>query len=283
MSIKIVTDSTADLSPELKKRYGIEVVPLTVHFGEEVYYDGVDLTQDEFLDKVNTSPDFPKTGQATPAAFLELFRRLGAEGNEIFYVGISAELSGTYASSCLAAQELADASIATVDSRNLSMGIGILALHAAEMAEQGLSLEEITDRITAMTARVRTSFIVNSLDFLYKGGRLTRTQALVGNVLQIHPRIEVVDGKMCVPEKFRGSKSKANARLLEWATANQARIDDNWISVTHCRDEESANLIASQLREMGLARNVVITEAGAVISTHCGPGTVGIIYLEKED
>ena len=87
-----------------------------------------------------------------------------------------------------------------------------------------------------MTPRVRTSFIVDTLDFLYKGGRLTRTQALVGNVLQIHPRIEVVDGKMCVPEKFRGSKSKANARLLEWATANKARIDDNWISVTHCHD-----------------------------------------------
>ena len=282
MSIKIVTDSTADLSPELKSRYGIEVVPLTVHFGEEVYYDGVDLTQEEFLEKVDTLPDFPKTGQATPAAFLELFRRLSAEGNEIFYVGISAELSGTYASACLAAQELADAPIATVDSRNLSMGIGILALHAAEMAEQGVPLQEIADRITAMSARVRTSFIVNSLDFLYRGGRLTRTQALVGNVLQIHPRIEVVDGKMCVPEKFRGSKNKANARLLEWATANKERIDNNWISVTHCRDEEAANFIATQLQEMGLARNVVITQAGAVISTHCGPGTVGIIYLEKE-
>ncbi|HHW12484.1 MAG TPA: DegV family protein [Firmicutes bacterium] len=282
MSIKIVTDSTADLSPELKSRYGIEVIPLTVHFGEEVYYDGIDLTQDEFLEKVNTSPHFPKTGQATPAAFLELFRRLLAEGHEILYVGISSDLSGTYASACLAAQELADAPIATVDSRNLSMGIGVLALHAAEMAEQGTSLQAIADRLRAMTARVRTSFIVDTLDFLYKGGRLTRAQALIGNVLQIHPRIEVVDGKMCVPEKIRGSKSKAKTRLLEWATANKERIDDNWIAVTHCRDEEAANDLAAQFREMELARNVVITKAGAVISTHCGPGTVGIIYVEKE-
>src|SRR5690606_28392406 len=149
-----------------------------------VYYDGVDLTQDEFLEKVYTSPDFPKSGQATPATFLELFRRIIAEGNEVLYVGLSAELSGTYASACLAAQELADAPIAIVDSRNLSMGIGILALHAAEMAEAGVPLQEIATRLTAMTARVKTSFIVDSLDFLYKGGRLTRTQALVGNVLQ---------------------------------------------------------------------------------------------------
>ena len=174
MPIKIVTDSTADLSPELKSRYGIEVIPLVVHFGEEVYYDGVDLTQEEFLEKVKTSPHFPKTGQATPAAFLELFRRLLAEGNEVLYVGLSAELSGTYASACLAAQELGNAPIATVDSRNLSMGIGILALHAAEMAEQGIPLQEIAARLTAMTPRVRTSFIVDTLDFLYKGGRLTR-------------------------------------------------------------------------------------------------------------
>ncbi|HHT49777.1 MAG TPA: DegV family protein [Firmicutes bacterium] len=282
MSIKIVTDSTADLSPELISRFGIEVVPLTVHFGEEVYQDGIDLTPDKFLEKVKTSPVFPKTGQATPATFLELFRRLLDEGHEIFFTGISSDLSGTFASACLAAQELKGAPIATVDSRNLSMGIGVLAIHAAEMAAEDVPLSEIATRISAMTGRVRTSFIVNSLDFLYKGGRLSRTQAIVGNVLQIHPRIEVVDGRMIVPEKFRGSKAKANARLLEWATENVARIDDNWISVTHCHDDESAEYIATKLREMKLARNIVTTRAGAVVSSHCGPGTVGIIYLERD-
>jgi DegV family protein with EDD domain len=281
MAIKIVTDSTADLSPELINRYGISIVPLSVSFGEQVYLDGIDLTPETFLEKVKTSPDFPKTGQANPAAFLELYRRLLAEGHEIFFVGISSDLSGTYASACLAAAELKDAPIATVDSRNLSMGIGILALHAAELAEQGFPLSEIAARVTAMTPRIRTSFIVDSLDFLYKGGRLTRTQALVGNVLQIHPRIEVIDGKMCVREKFRGSKAKANARLLEWTTDNREQIDDNWISVTHCADEESAFEIAEELRQMKLAQNIVVTQAGAVISTHCGPGTVGILYLEK--
>lgn len=283
MSIKIVTDSTADLSPELLKRYGIEVVPLTVYFGEEVYFDGIDLTPDTFLEKVKSATVFPKTGQATPSAFLELFQRLLAEGHEILYIGLSSDLSGTFASAGLATQELGDAPIITLDSRNLSMGIGIQVLHAAEMAEEGLPLQEIANRVTAMAPRVRTSFIVDTLDFLYKGGRLTRTQALVGNVLQIHPRIEVVDGKMCVPEKFRGSRSKANARLLEWATEHKERIDDNWISVTHCHAGEAANYIATKLREMELARNVVITQAGAVISSHCGPGTVGIIYLEKEE
>ena len=282
MAIKIVTDSTADLSPELKNRYGIEVIPLSVYFGEQVYLDGHDLTPEGFLEKVNTSPDFPKTAQVTPAAFLELFRRLIAEGHEILYIGISSELSGTYASACLAAQELSGSPIVTIDSRNLSMGIGLLVLHAAEMAEQGVPLHEISTRITSIIPRVRTSFIVNTLDFLFKGGRLTRTQALIGNVLQIHPRIEVVDGKMIVPEKYRGSKTKANTRLLEWATNNKERIDDNWLAVVHCHDQESVDFIAGKFREMKLARNIVTSHAGAVISSHCGPGTVGIIYLEKE-
>ncbi|NLY91508.1 MAG: DegV family protein [Firmicutes bacterium] len=282
MSIKIVTDSTADLSPELISRYDIEVVPLSVYFGEEVYLDGKDLTPDQFLEKVNTSPDFPKTAQVTPAEFLEVFRRLLAEGHEIFYTGLSSYLSGTYTSACLAAEELKDAPIAITDSLNLSTGIGIQVLYAAELAEQGVPLGEIANRVSAMARRVRTSFIVKTMDFLLKGGRVTRTQAIIGNVLQIHPRIEVVDGKMIVAEKFRGSKAKANARLVEWARDAKEQIDDHRLFVTHCHDHDSANFIADQLREMKLAREIIITQAGAVISSHCGPGTVGIIYAEKE-
>ncbi len=282
MSIKIVTDSTADLSPELLRRYSIEVIPLSVNFGDQVYLDGKDLTPQEFLEKVKTSSVFPKTAQPSPADFLELFRRIAAEGHEILYIGISSDLSGTFASASLAAQELSGVPIELVDSRNLSMGIGLLVLHGAEMVQKGMALKEVAERLRTMAPRIKTSFIVESLDFLYKGGRLSRTQAIIGNVLQIHPRIEVVGGKLIMAEKFRGSKAKANNRLLEWATEEKELIDDRWISVTHCHDHDSAASLAERLREMNLAQEVVITEAGAVISSHCGPGTVGILFLQKE-
>lgn len=282
MSIKIVTDSTADLSPELISRYNIEVIPLSVYFGEQVYRDGVDLTPDQFLEKINTSQEFPKTAQVTPAEFLKIFRRLLDEGHEIFYTGISSKLSGTYTSACLAAEELKGAPIAITDSLNLSTGIGIQVLYAAELAAEGVPLAEIAQRVSAMARRVRCSFIVNTMDFLLKGGRVTKAQAIIGNVLQIHPRIEVVDGKMIVPEKFRGSKAKANARLIEWAVNAKERIDKHRLFVTHGYDHDSANYIAEQLREMKVAREILVTQAGAVISSHCGPGTVGIIYAEKE-
>ncbi len=282
MSIKIVTDSTADLSPELINRYSIEIIPLSVYFGDQVYLDGKDLDPFSFMEKVKASPIFPKTGQATPADFIELFRHLLDQGHEILYVGLSSGLSGTVASASLAVQELSEAPIAIVDSKNLSMGIGILALHGAEMAQNGIPLNEIAERLNKMVPGIKTSFIVDSMDFLYKGGRLSRTQAFIGNVLQIHPRIEVVDGKLFLAEKFRGSKVKANARLIEWATEKKELIHPRWISVTHCHADESAEFIADELRKMNLAQEVVITRAGAVISSHCGPGTVGILFIEKD-
>ncbi|HBG15633.1 MAG TPA: fatty acid-binding protein DegV [Firmicutes bacterium] len=282
MSIKIVTDSTADLSPELLNRFSIEVIPLSVYFGDQVYLDGKDLSPKDFLEKVKTSPVFPKTAQVAPADFIDLFHRLLDRGHEILFIGISSGLSGTVSSASLAAQELSGAPIAIVDSKNLSMGIGILALHGAEMAEKGAPLNEIAERLHKMVPKIKTSFIVDSLDFLYKGGRLSRTQALIGNVLQIHPRIEVVEGKLLMAEKFRGSKAKANTRLIEWATEKKETIDRRWISVTHCHAHDSAEFIAAELRKMNLAQEVVITQAGAVISSHCGPGTVGILFSQKD-
>ena len=282
MSIKIVTDSTADLSPELLNRFSIEVIPLSVYFGDQVYLDGKDLSPKDFLEKVKTSPVFPKTAQVAPADFIDLFHRLLDRGHEILFIGISSGLSGTVSSASLAAQELSGAPIAIVDSKNLSMGIGILALHGAEMAEKGAPLNEIAERLHKMVPKIKTSFIVDSLDFLYKGGRLSRTQALIGNVLQIHPRIEVVEGKLLMAEKFRGSKAKANTRLIEWATEKKETIDRRWISVTHCHAHDSAEFIAAELRKMNLAQEVVITQAGVVISSHCGPGTVGILFSQKD-
>lgn len=282
MVIKIVTDSTADLSPELISRYSLEVVPLYVNFGDEVYRDGIDLNPENFLAKVQSTPVFPRTSQPTPADFLQVFRRLLAEGNEVIFIGISSDLSGTIQSALLAKNELATDSIAVVDSRNLAMGIGLMVLRAAELAGEGMRFKELVSILETMPPRLRTTFVVDTLDFLYKGGRLSKAQAVIGNVLNIHPRIEVNEGKLGLVEKIRGRREKSNARLVEWIMQAAEKVDRRRIVVEHCHAEEDAAYIREKLAEANLAEEILTAKAGTVISSHCGPGTVGVLYMEKE-
>lgn len=280
--IKILTDSTSDLSPELVARYGIERIPLYVFFGEECFRDGVDFTHEEFWEKLKTSDVFPRTAQPSPADFMEIYRRLLDEGHEILFIGIGSTLSGTISSALLAQQEFPGAPIEVVDSLSLSMGIGALCVHAGEMIARGMTLKEIAEELRKMVPRVNVSFVVDTLDYLYKGGRLSKAQAILGNVLNIHPRIAMADGKLFAADKIRG-KRRAIKALIDWATAEPEKIDPLIIAVTHCDAGEEAEEIAETLRGMGLAKEVVVTKAGAVISSHCGSGTVGIIFVAKED
>lgn len=282
--IRIITDSTADLNEDLITGYSIEVVPLYVSFEDEIYQDGVTLTKEAFLEKINSSPIFPRTSQPTPVDFVEVFRRILDEGDQILFIGISSDMSGTISSALLAQSELGSKSIAVVDSRNISMGIGLLVKYAAELAQKGVSLPELAGAVEKAGARVKTTFIVDTLDFLYKGGRLSRAQALIGNVLNIHPRIEVKEGKLVLVEKIRGRREKAWERMIEEAMANMERIDPRMLAVTHSYAEEEALWIKAELEKVFPAAKdqIMLTQAGAVISSHCGPGTVGILYLEKE-
>lgn len=282
--IRIITDSTADLNEDLITGYSIEVVPLYVSFEDQIYQDGVTLTKEAFLEKINSSPVFPRTSQPTPADFAEVFRRILDEGDQILFIGISTEMSGTISSALLAQSELGAESIAVVDSRNISMGIGVLVKYAAELAQKGGPLPELADAVKKASARVKATFIVDTLDFLYKGGRLSRAQALIGNVLNIHPRIEVNEGKLVLVEKIRGRREKAWERMIEEAMANTERIDPRMLAVTHSYAEEEALWIKAELEKVFPAARdqIMLTQAGAVISSHCGPGTVGILYLEKE-
>ncbi|NLW56873.1 MAG: DegV family protein [Firmicutes bacterium] len=283
MAIQIITDSTADLPQELKDRYQIITVPLYVHFGEEVYLDGIDLTPESFLQKIEAGPVFPKTSQPTPEDFRRVFQPILEQGDELLFLGISSELSGTISSALLAAQELDPQKISIIDSRNLSLGLGLLVLHACRLRAQGLSLQEITEAINRLIPLIRISFVVDTLDFLYKGGRLSKTQAVFGNILSIHPRIELVDGKLVVAEKIRGTKAKARTRLIKWATEEPLTIDPEWIGIPHCYDLSEAETITEELRSLKLAKEYIITQVGAIISSHCGPGTFCIAYLKKPE
>lgn len=280
MTIHILTDSTSDLSPKLIKEFAIQTIPLTVRFGNETYQDGVEITTPQLIEKIQSSSVFPKTTQPSPVEFLSKFRSLLDNGDEIIYIGLSSKISGTFTSAQLALGELGDAPVSLIDSLNLSMGIGLLALHAAKMVQDGMSRLAIVEQIEKMVPKVRTAFVVDTLDFLHKGGRLSAVEAFVGNILNIHPMIQMTNGVLEVREKIRGRRERALERMLEIATANPDRIDQGWISVTHVTSPQDAEMLAKALRSMTSANEVVITEAGTVITSHCGPGTIGILYIE---
>lgn len=284
MSLRVITDSTADLSPDLIKRFNIGVVPLSVILGDQVLSDTPELRGEAFYAKMRESGAFPKTAQPTPADFINVFKPLLDAGHEIIYVGLSSGLSGTMESARLAAEELKSAGrIRIIDSLNLSMGIGLLACRAAELAAQGLSVDEVAARVGAMVPRVRVAFIVHSLEFLYKGGRLNVAQAVLGALLNIHPMIGVSGGKMAVAEKVRGRWDRALERMLEVQIGSPEKVEPIRISVTHSASPaEDVDFLCREIRKAVPEAEVVVTEAGAVISSHCGPGTIGVLYIEKE-
>lgn len=279
--IKVITDSTADLTPDLARRFDLDVVPLYVRFGEEIYRDGVDFTPASFLAKLTASKEFPKTAQPTPGDFTAVFRRWLDQGYDVLYVGLSSDLSGTFASAEMARAQTEPSRIELVDSRNLSMGIGLLAARGANLVRQGQPLARIAATLRADAPRLRTAFIVDTLEYLHKGGRLNAFQAALGALLNIHPLVAVEDGRLVSPEKVRGHRERALDRLFAYCLPRPDRVVPDLIAVTHCGCPDDAERLAARIREAIRGAEVVVTEAGAVIGSHCGPNTVGILYLEK--
>ncbi len=283
MAIKIVTDSTADLSPELIQRFNIIVVPLSVVFGSRVFADTTDFRGTIFYDKVKEMKVHPKSTQATPGDFTKVFKPILDAGDEVIYVALSSGLSGTINSAANAVEELGAVDrVHIVDSRNLSMGIGLLTCRAAEMVGKGQTADAIVKELERLVPRIRVAFIVHNLDYLYKGGRLNVAQAVMGNLLNVHPMIGVADGKMSVIEKVRGKWEKALLELVAVQLGKPEKVDPHMISITHSAGVPESKFLYDKVAKIVPEANIVTTEAGAVISCHCGPGTIGILYIEKE-
>jgi DegV family protein with EDD domain len=278
----LVTDSTSDLAPDMIRRYGIRVVPLKVVFGQEVLDDGVNCDAALVFRKVEETGTLPTTSAASPGDFAKLFGELAEEGKKALYIGLSAEFSSTLQSAKIAAAELPEGTVEIVDSRNLSTGIGILVMQAARLREKGKSLQETAEAIRAMTDRVRTAFVIETLEYLYKGGRLSALSHMVGSMLKIRPLVKVVDGRMIVGEKIRGSVEKGYQIMLERVLADRERIDPELMFVTHAGAPEAAGMLKAKLEAEMPGANVAVTEAGSVIASHCGPGTAGIICMMKD-
>lgn len=275
--IEIITDSTSDLSPELIDRFHIKSLPLTVFVENREVKDG-DLTLQQLFDAVDRTGVLPKTSAVPVVDFTAAF----STPNDAIYIGISNQLSATYQNSLLAAAEVKGKKIAAIDSLNLSTGIGLLVCKAAELRDQGRGFEEIVAEIQATIPKVHTSFIIDTLDYLYKGGRCSAMQSIVGSLLHIRPVIEVrKDGTMGVKEKIGGARKRALLSMVDEFQSLLPNIDLHRVFITHTGCDEDASSLEAELRKLANIDEICITYAGATVASHCGPDTIGILYLLK--
>jgi DegV family protein with EDD domain len=277
--VNILIDSTSDLGAKITAEFGLLVVPLLVTIGGNVYRDGVDIGQEELFSLVEKYGELPKTAAPSVGEFTKAFDRPG----DSIFVGISSKLSATIQNAQLAAKLLPIGKVRVIDSLNLSSGVGLLALRAAELCRQGLTAEQIEDALLSTVAKVRTSFVIETMDYLYKGGRCTALQAIAGSVLKIHPIIEVrSDGTLGVKGKARGTLQKGLKMLLDDFESHLEELDVCRIFVTSTSsDDNDVQFLVDGINRIAVPHDIRVTRAGSVIASHCGPGTTGILYFVK--
>ena len=280
MRIKITSDSTCDLSLEQIKKYDIGILPLTVTMGDKNYLDGVDINPDAIYAHVAQGGELPKTSANNIGQYQEAFEGYLKEYDAIIHLNISSGFSSCYQNACLAAEDFENVYI--IDTFNLSTGHGLLVLKAAELAESGMGAAEIAEILKETTSRVDASFILDKLEYLKMGGRCSSAAALGANLLKLKPCIEVKDGKMGVGKKYRGAFEKC---LKDYITDRLAGRDDlelDRIFITHSGvSEEWLKIAEDTIRELQPFKEICITRAGCTISSHCGPDTIGILYITK--
>ncbi len=281
MAVKLVTDSTADLPESLVRKHGLTVVPLHVHFGEEDYRDGVDIWASEFYYKLETGGVLPHTSQPSPGDFLKVYEALTADGSEVVSIHLSRALSGTWQSAEMALDMLARPVVTVVDTASASLGIGLVVLEAARRVAEGASRQEVAEAARRASERLVLFFVVDTLEYLQKNGRLGRASALLGSLLNIKPLLTLQDGVVTPVEKVRG-KSKAVERMFELLRQKVGRKAARFAVVHADRPEEALSLVERVKREFACSEPPLTGDIGPVIGSHVGPGTLGLIALPEE-
>jgi len=279
--IKLISDSTCDLSSDLIKKLDIDIVPLYVNFVEESYFDGVNLTTAKMYELVKKKGLLPKTAAASPGAFYEIFERYLKEEYQIIYLGIGSKFSATFLSAHSAKKMLESDDIFLVDSENLSSGSGLLLLKADKFRQEGNDAQTIVNKLLEIVPKVRSQFVIDTLDYLYKGGRLNALSAFMGTMLKIKPIIKVRDGVMVVGKKARGNINQGINLLIKEVMDLKEEIDSDFLMVTHSMAHKSYEYIYNEIHDKLPIKHIYETDAGCVISSHCGEGTIGILYILK--
>ena len=278
----ILADSTCDLSPDLLKAYDISVLPLMITMGEVTRKDGTEVTPDELYLWSDKTEETPKTAAPTigdSIAFLEPFTKRDLD---IIFFGISESMSATCNVMRLAADNLGFKKLHVVDSKNLSTGIGLQVLRASELAKKGLSAEEILKDNNEINNKVRASFVVDTLTYLHRGGRCSTVAKLLANTLKLKPEIVVIDGKMVVGKKYRGNIKSVILKYVQDRNEQFKNADSDRIFITHSGcDTEVIESVRKHIEDLNIFEKIFITRAGGVISSHCGPNTLGVLYISK--
>lgn len=280
--VKIIADSTCDLSDELVQKYNITIIPLHIVLGEKEYRDRMEITPDEIYRWSDENRTTPQTSAVSIEDAMRAMKPIADAGNEMVIFTISGQMSTTANVFRMAAEELEiEDIVSVVDSASLSTGIGLLVIEAALMSQEGKSREEIARRMEALKPQVRASFVVDTLVYLHRGGRCGSVAALAGSMLKLHPRIVVRNGAMEAAKKYRG---KMSAVIMDYAKDMETDLltaRKNRVFITHSGcSQEIVDQVYSYLKEINYFEEILVTRAGGVISSHCGPGTLGVLYLK---
>lgn len=280
MKIKITSDSTCDLSKELIEQHDITIVPLTVVKDGQAYTDGVDMAPADIFSHVAAGGDLCSTAAPSIGLYQDTFEKFSNVYDGIIHINISSELSSSYQNACVAAENFEN--VRVVDSRNLSTGQGLVVLKACELARTCRSLDALQAELQEFTKKVEASFLLDQLQYMVKGGRCSSVVALGANLLNLKPCIEVKDGKLSVVKKYRGNFSKCLANYVKDRLNGREDLDGNTLFVTHTPvTEECRQAVANAVEEYAEFDNIYWTQAGCTVSCHCGPGTLGVLFVRR--
>ncbi len=279
-NIAITSDSTTDLSPELRERYNVTILPLGVTLGDKAYQDGVDIAPDDIYEHHAKTGELPKTTAANLSDCIDFFKQFTDNGKTVIHFTISSEMSSTYNNSRMAAEEFEN--VYVIDTKNLSTGGGLLVIAAAEMAAKGMEPAKIAEEVKKLVPCVDASFVIDNLEYLHKGGRCSALAVLGANLLKLKPCIEVKNGTMGVGKKYRGKFSDVLMTYTEERIGDGSDIDLDRVFVTHAGcDMKIVESVVEKVKALAPFKEVFLTRAGCTISSHCGADTLGVIFIRK--
>ena len=278
--IKLIADSTCDLSPELIDKYDIEIIPLQVNLDDKTYFDKVDIQPDELYAWSNKTGGVPKTSAASPEMVKNTFEKFA--DCDIIAFSIGSEMSSTYQIMHTFAQEIEGANIEVIDSANLSTGISLQILFAARLIEQGEKFEDVVAKTRSICDKVRAGFIVEDVNWLHKGGRCSALAAFGATALKLRPTLAVVDGKIKVDKKVRGDIASATLKYAQGLEEGLKNAQVDVVFITHSGvSEEIIASVKAYVESLNVFKEIYITRAGCVVSSHCGAGTLGVLFISK--
>ncbi|MGB3367305.1 MAG: DegV family protein [Acidaminobacteraceae bacterium] len=279
MKIKLIVDSVSDIPKELIAENNIRVVPLSVNFEDGIYKDGIDLSVEQFFEKLAKSDKMPTTSQVNPGEFISVFKEELIEYDILIVLTLSSKLSGTYSAAVTAKEYMENKNIIVIDSLGVSFGYGMIALEVANMIKENFSIEEIKKRIDYMILNTENIFLFDTLEFLQKGGRLSAAEAFFGTLLKVKPIVSIQDGSLLPLDKVRGRK-KIGKWLVDYLKDNNFDLNGKTIGIYDALDEEFMNELIEIIKKEYPNVKFILSKVGSVVGTHSGPKAIGMSFVK---